>query len=282
MLSLYKGHIPIISDDPDTVAQAFPDGLPDGARVSYGYVPRDYDQYPEEMFAPPTDLQLIPESEWDARYEEEEATKSSLEHLYLQGGNNPLFVNLDQNGDGYCWIYSNGHAAMFVRAQMNLPLVRLNPHSAGAIIKNGRDEGGWCGLGAKFLESVGMAEEGSSPGQWPLHSRSLRYDTPECRAQMKRFQTTEGYYDLTRREYDQQLTIAQLATCGFSRFPCPTDYNWWGHSVCMIRWVRIERGSWGPLILNSWKGWGRFGLAVLQGNKGRPDGSVCHRVARAA
>jgi len=47
--------------------------------------------------------------------------------------------------------------------------------------------------------------------------------------------------------------------------------------VCQVRWVRIERGSWGPLILNSWKGWGRHGLAVLRGRQAVADGAIAIR-----
>jgi hypothetical protein len=36
------------------------------------------------------------------------------------------------------------------------------------------------------------------------------------------------------------------------------------HSMCQIRWVRTEANSWWPLIINSWKGWGYYGLGVLR------------------
>lgn len=269
-MDFYKGTIPIIDGAPDTM------GLMNPVGVSRGYVERDYSRYPQEMLAAPDQIQLIPESEDDARFDEAEAQKSSLEHIYLGGPNGqPIFENLDQNGDGYCWIYSNGHAVMIKRAANNLPLIRLNPHSSGAIIKSGRNEGGWCGLGAKFIRDIGMAEEGDGPGQWPLHSRNLRYDTQEMRTAASRYRTLEDWVDLTKSIYDQNLTTRQLATCLMNNNPCPTDFSWWRHSVCSIRWVRIERGSWGLLILNSWKNWGRFGLGVLRGNQSRPDGAVC-------
>ena len=133
------------------------------------------------MFASPNEMELIPESELDARYDEQEANQSSLLHLFLRGGK-AAFVNLDQNGDGYCWGYSTGQAIMVQRLAMGLPLIRLNPHATCAIIKKGKDEGGWGGLSAKFGTDFGYAEEGNGPGQWPLHLRSLKYDTPELRA----------------------------------------------------------------------------------------------------
>lgn len=274
-MDYYKGIIPIIDDSPsaDVLDLANPKG------VCYGYEERDYKLYPKEMFSAPSEMILIPQSEWDARFDLQEETKSSLEHLYLSGPNGAsVFENLDQNGDGYCWIYSNGSAMMIDRLKSNQPLVRLNPHSSGAIIKGGRNEGGWCGLGAKFLREHGMATEEF----WPRHSRSLANDTPAARANMALHKVTEDYVDLTRDVYDQNLTKAQLATCLFNNVPCPVDFNWWGHSVCGLRWVRLEAGSWGLLILNSWKGWGRYGLGVLRGGKEIPDGAVALRVSTAS
>lgn len=279
-MDFYKGVIPIIdTDTPEGRDYAMPNKI-NGDVVTYGYVSRDYNVYPEEMFDSPDAMTNIPESEWDARFDEQEALKCSLEHLYLSGPNGgPIFVNLDQNGDGYCWIYSNGHAVMICRVVQGQPLVRLNPHSTGAIIKGGRDEGGWCGLGARFVGDIGMAPEGTGPGKWPLHSRSLSNDTPATRAEMKKFRSAEVFMDLTKRDYDHKLTRANLATCGLTNIPAPSDFNWWSHSVCQIRWVRIERGSWGPLILNSWKGWGRHGLGVLRGSQATANGAIAYRTA---
>lgn len=274
-MDFYKGTIPIIDDTPAALAYAMPQAI-NGHAVGYGYVPRDYGVHPQQMFgALPDTMPIYEESEWDALYDEQEATKSSLEHAYLSGPNGgPIFENLDQNGDPYCWAYSVGQAIMMVRARMNQPLVRINPHAAGAIIKGGRAEGGWCGLSAKFAREHGYAVEGTGPGQWPLHSRNLKYDTPELRGAMALHKVTEEFCDLTKSVYDQNLTRKQDASSLFNLNPGPRDYNWWSHSVCAIRWVRIEPGDWGPLILNSWKGWGRHGLSVLRGSKARCDGGL--------
>jgi hypothetical protein len=283
MADFYKGTIPIIGDEPDAVSLAFPNRTGWGSEgVGFGAVPRDYSIDPPEMFQHPSEMVLIPESEDDARFDEEEATKSSLEHLYLQGGNTPAFPLLDQNGHGYCWAYSTGHAIMIERMKQGAPLVRLNPHSVAAIIKGGRDEGGWCGLSAKFAREHGFGEEGTGPGQWPLHSRSLSHDTPALRAAMALRKVQEDWVDLTKQVYDQNLTRAMSKTCLQNKTPCPMDFSWWGHSVCAIRYVRIERGRWGWLILNSWKGWGRHGLGVIEGSRMNTMGALGIRVSKAA
>ena len=274
MADFYKGNIPII----DTESNAFNDVLFPKDQA-FGLVPRDYAIDPPDMFAsPPSEMELIPESEWDARYDEQEELKSSLEHIYLSGPNGtPAFINLDQNGHGYCWAYSTGQSIMIDRLKRNLSPVRLNPHATAAIIKRGRDEGGWCGLSAKFGRENGYAIEGNGPGQWPLHSRNLQFDTPALRAEMAKYKIDEEWVDLTRSVYDQNLTRAQLATSGFMNIPGPGDYNWWGHSVCRLRWVRVERGNWGQLILNSWKNWGRHSLSVLTGSKAVSNGALAIR-----
>lgn len=271
MADFYKGTIPIFDD-------ASPHEATNPAGVGYGLVPRDYSIYPQSMFSPPTQMQIIPASEWDARYDEQEATKSSLEHLYLSGPNGePAFRHLDQNGHGYCWAYSTGHAMMLDMLKQNLPPVRLNPHAVAAIIKGGADEGGWCGLSAKFAKEHGYAVEGTGPGQWPLHSRNLKYDTPELRAEMAKHKIVEDWVDLGQQVWNQNLTEAQSATCSFNNIAGPEDFGWWGHSVCRIRHVRLEAGSWGKLILNSWQGWGRHGLGVLRGSKMNCMGALAVR-----
>lgn len=278
---LWNG-LPLINDETDN-DDLFLSKDGNGNNHARGLVPRDFNTSPRGMFAPPSEIPQIDPSEYAARIEEQDRTQSSLEHLYLGGPNGtPRFVNLDQNGNGYCWAYSTGQSIMLARLRDNQPLVRLNPHSVAAIIKGGADEGGWCGLSAEFSRKVGYAEEGTGPGQWPLHSRNLKYDTPALRANMAKFRVTEDYVDLSSPVYDQNLTQRQVASCLLGNMPCATDFNWWGHSVCALRWVKIENGSYGLLILNSWKDWGRNGLAVLQGSRAVPDGAVCTRTVRAA
>lgn len=283
-MDYYKGTIPILDVDHPRGAvkdMLFMPKLAQEGKIAFGCVPRDYGQYPKEMFDPPSQISLIPESELDARYDEQEAQRSSLEHLYLSGPNgDPAFINLDQDGDGHCWAYDLGHALMFQRMVQGQPLVRMNPHSIATCLR--QFNGGWCGLSAKFAREVGCAPEGTGPGQWPLHSNDTKLDTPEMRKVMNRYRITEDFVDLTRDVYDQNLTEQQIRTCNFLNLPTPTDYNWWSHSVLRIRTVRIEAGSWGALIINSWKGWGRHGLAVLKGSQATANGALAVRQVLAA
>lgn len=248
-----------------------------------GYIERDWDEYPETYLESPDAIQDIPESEWDARIDQQEAEESSLEHVWRRADNGKVPICLDQNGAGYCWSYSCGSSVMVARAKANQPFVRLNPHSTAAIIKRGRDEGGWCGLSCEFVSQFGMAPEGTPPSGWPIHSRDVSLDTPEMRAVMAQFQVKESFMDLTKKAWDRNISWNKLVSVLLGlNDPCQVDFNWWGHSVCALRVVRVERGSYGLLILNSWKGWGNDGMSILRGGKEKPDGAVAIRSVMAA
>jgi hypothetical protein len=74
------------------------------------------------------------------------------------------------------------------------------------------------------------------------------------------------------------LTWQQVVSCGFNNQPMACDFNWWRHSVCGVRPVRIERGSWGLMILNSHgDNDGDRGFHILRGSKARPDGAIAIR-----
>lgn len=265
-MDYYKNDIPILDDAQECLDKFFPEG------ASFGCIPRDYSVQPASTFgAMPSSMVLIPESEDDARFDEQEEQQSSLEHLYLRGGK-PAFVNLNQASVPYCWTYSVHHGLMMCQLKTGVPIKRFAPCAVGAIATGGRSEGGWWGLSAANVREIGAAVEGDGPGMWPGRSLDLRNDTPALRAAMAAHKITEDFVDLSQPTHGQKLTARQYATCLLNNHPCPSDFMFWQHSVCAIRRVRIERGSWGTLILNSWENWGRFGLAVLRGSQAMPDG----------
>lgn len=250
----------------------------DGEVKGHGLVPRDLSIYPPGMFAPPSEMPLIPRSEWDARIDEQERTKSSLEHVRMTGNNGQMIPSLDQNGQGYCWAYSTTMAVMLLRAVMNQPYVRFSAHAIGCKVKNFQNQGGWCGQSAKFHKDYGCP----TVAYWAEKSMSRSNDNPQTWANAAKHKVTEDWVDVTTSLYDQNLTTDQLASCLLSNTPAAVDYNEWSHSICAIRWVRIEAGSYGPKILNSWTdGWGDRGMAVIR--KGwTVDGSVGLRLTGAS
>ena len=242
----------------------------EGEVRGHGLVPRDYATHPKEMFAPVSDLKLIDPSEYDERIALQEKEESSLEHLCT-------WESLDQNGQGYCWAYSSTGCVMALRSIMNLPPLRLSAHAVAWKIKGGRDEGGWCGLSAKFIKETGVP----SVELWPEKSMSRSNDRPETWTNAKLHLVTEDWQDIGGSLYDQNLSLRQLDTCLLLNIPVATDFNWWGHSVMMGRLVKVESGSYGRAIRNSWsQSWGKKGWSILRGNKAIPDSSIALRVTK--
>lgn len=266
------GFEPIIDDDPRTNLLAFPPG------VRRGYVPRDYAVDPVEMFAPPDEMPLIPRSEWSARIKELTELKARISDVRNTGDGGRPIAHLDQGPVGYCWGHSVAHCVTMARALNNQPYVPLSAYAVCAIIKGGRDQGGWCGLAAKFIRDVGI------PAQkfWPQGSRSLSHDTPEMRANAALHKTAEDWVDLTVPVHGQNLTFDQVASCLLSGVPVAVDFNWQAHSVCALDLVEVEAGSFGLRILNSWSGWGDNGTGIYRGRRAVPDGAVALRVTGAS
>lgn len=174
-----------------------------------------------------------------------------------------------------CWAYSTTGCVIAIRAFNNQKYKPLNGHSVAAPIKNGRDEGGWCGLSAKYIMENGVAVMGAGKGQWPEHSRNTRHDTPECLKQKKKYRVDEAFIDLSRAAYDQEMTFDQIATCLLLNIPCALDFSWWGHSVLGCDLVDLGDGRYAIRIRNSWTdGWGDLGFDVLSESKSRADNAV--------
>lgn len=266
MADLYLGKIPIIRRD---LNEGFMRGEP-AAPFSTGAIPRDFDVDPVRVGDSPAGMKVLADAECLAAYAEQEANESSLMHRYLGDVNNPkpAFEFLDQNGFPDCWAHSTAHALMMARLKMNLPPVRLNAVAVATLL--GQTNGGWCGLSAKFAREHGYPEIGTGPGQWPYQSRKGS-QTPELTANMALHKSEEDWYNLGKREYDQVLAKQQLKTLGVTDCPVAADWMKFGHSMYFMRAVPLD-GDWHPLVLNSWKGFGYYGLAVLY--KMWPDNAV--------
>ncbi len=244
-----------------------------------GYEERDFRVHPVEMFDPPSDIGIIPESDWSELIKKKEAEKSCLSHIRDRANNGQPFDALDQNGQGFCWYYSTTSCVMLLRAINNQPYVRLSAHAGACIIKNFRNEGGWCGLSAERQKSHGTP----SVEFWPEKSMSRSNDKPETWANAALHKVSEDWIDIARPVYDRNLTFQQLATCLLLNIPCAVDFNWWGHSVCAMDLVEVEKGSFGIRILNSWtNSYGDRGTSVIRGNKAYPNGAVALRVTGAS
>jgi hypothetical protein len=227
------------------------------------------------MFASPTEIPLIPESEWIPRIRDRKKYKTGLRDLFKAKKIGPV---KDQNGQGFCWAYSVTRTVEYIRAIQNQDYTALSAHSVACKVKGFRDEGGWCGLSAQFIRASGVVPE----SLWPAKSMSRSYDTPENWKAAEQYRITEDFVDLASPVYDQNLTWNQVVSCLLQNIPCALDFNWWGHSVAIIDVDEVD-GEVCPDGDNSWTpGWGDNGTFRLQGKRRFPDSAVASRVINAA
>lgn len=239
----------------------------DGVAMGRGFDPDQVETSEIPTFAKPSDIPLIPRSEWSDRIKEQVRTKSRISDILKRN----KIQSTNQKSDGYCWAYSTGGIAITIRAINNQPYLKLNPHSVAAIIKGGANQGGWCGQSARFLKEHGIATEDF----WPANSRNLKYDTPETRANMAKHKLDESWIDFRKSEWDDDLNFDQIASCLLSGVPVAGDYNWWAHSVMICDLVEPEPGDFGTRDRNSWGDqYGDQGFFILRGSKAKPDGAV--------
>jgi hypothetical protein len=191
------------------------------------------------------------------------------------------YKSLDQNGNGFCWFYSGTAAITVLRAKSNMPYVRLSAHAGACKIKNFRDQGGWGAQGLDFQRQTGVP----SVEFWPEKSMSRQYDKPETWANAALHKVSEGFIDLDAAQYDRKLSFQQVLTCLLRNIPVIADFNWWGHSVCLLDAVDVapnksnrDESRYGVRLINSWTdNWGTKGTGVLTGRKAIPDGATAPR-----
>jgi len=254
-----------------------------------GYVERDLSQYPVgsldgamESSEFNKEVPLIPMEEWPALLEEMEAKKTRLSDIRMIGDRGKPIPSLDQNGQGYCWSYSTAHAIMLKRAAQGQPYIRLSGHSLAWVIKNGKDEGGWCGLSTSEATKRGYMPT----SLWTEKSMNGRqFNTPENWEIAKNFRIEEGFLDMNQKVWDMDLTFQQIGSCLLSGIPCPVDYDWWGHSILGMdltyvtnKYPVTDIRCWGIRIWNSWRdSWGYLGTGVILGKKAVPMGATAIR-----
>ena len=180
-----------------------------------------------------------------------------------------------------CWAHSCTAAAILLRAVAGMPYVRLSAYAVACIIKNYRDQGGWGAQGLDFIRERGVP----SVEHWPEKSVDRSNDNPATWENAALHKVSEGFIDLDEPQYDRRLTFQQVGTCLLSNIPVVGDFNWWGHSVCVMDLVDVDTSKpatdmrrYGVRIWNSWRdSWGTNGTGVLTGSKAIPDGATAPR-----
>lgn len=223
----------------------------------------------------------IPREQWADRIRDILANRQDIRSHLKDNGIGPK----NQKQTNYCWIFGPTRAFEITRVLQGQEWVSLSPASAGAQIKNFRNDGGWGLEGIQFI-----AEKGLVPSnRWPdtaWNDRSLL--TEENKRIALDYRATE-WWELARRNMDD------LVSCLLRGIPVAVGYDWWGHEVCAVGAIwngvnsraKINTIQWvydsiSLLILNSWDDWGDEGYGILKGSKMVADDQVAPRVAMAA
>lgn len=246
----------------------------------------DPNQIPKDLPEPiplfgdaPDQIKEFSDSELLARTQELWDRKATLWHLRQIAANGQQMPTLDQGQEGYCWNYSLVRGMMYVRAMQNQAYRRLSAHAAACIIKNYRNEGGWCGLAYDFAMKRGCP----SVEFWPEKSQSRNHDNPQTWENAAGNKIIEGYFDESVAVYNQKLTLRQLLTLLCLGIPVAADRFRWSHSTCDHTPI-IKDGRVWPMGDNSWTdGWGDKGTYVFVGDSmARADGAVAVRALNAS
>lgn len=241
-----------------------------------GLIPRNFRTHPQGYHAAakpfPSEL-IIPESEWESRLKVLKDAGAQLADVRNRAVNGRRMPVLNQGQKGYCWAHSTTRAVMLARAAAHQPYVPLSAYAVACIIKNYRDEGGWCSLSLDFAASVGIP----SQDYWPQGSMARTNDNAEMRGNAALHKAQE-WWDFPE---DRDKARAVLVSALLLNMPCATDFNWWGHSVCTHTLISVK-----PLVTeidNSWgPDWEDEGSGKLEGDKAIPDGALALPVVTAS
>lgn len=273
-----------------------------GERKAKGAIPRPWDKAPAGSYRSARAVTYTPHprSEWAQRIKDKEDSRSRISDVLAKGDDGKPIPSTDQNGQGYCWMYSCVFTIQALRALAHLPYVKLSGHGAAWKVKKGRDEGGWCAESLDFVTANGIP----SCEFWPEKSMNGRqYDNAKTWENAALHKAVEAWVDLESAQYDRKLTFDQIMSLCMDNNPGQADFNWWGHSVGfsdavngatqrnftrsesgklltlsefdLVWGMETDTGGYGLKIRNSWTdGWGTNGYGVLTGTKAIPDGAV--------
>lgn len=254
--------IPIISE---------PSDVRDVGTGMRGYEQRDRAVDPEGGFAKPMTFPRLSRQEIKERFIEQERTKSRLFDVLQQGNVPPMYQYSFSN----CWANGATDSISVAEVLSGRPYVPLSATSGSALIKDGRDEGGWGIQLLKFAAIDGLSEQ----KYWPNNSIDRKkYDTPESRASRATHKIDpNGWLDLPKDDWDAVFTCVALG------FPGSLAHMEWQHLVGS--WVAGGIASNGELMVlcrNSGFGRDKTGHSWIKESFGLPDEALAVQVALAA
>tara|TARA_Y100000361_G_scaffold36089_1_gene30569 strand:- start:26990 stop:27742 length:753 start_codon:yes stop_codon:yes gene_type:complete len=239
-----------------------------------GYVPRDWQSYPEFCSHSQYSGKIYPRKDWVELIELQRKNLTAPVHVH-QYNKVPV---LNQGRYGYCWMYGTVACILNRYAAQGIdPVPNLNAHATAAMGKRYRNQGGFGIEATKYIQKYGIPEF----DVWPQFSndRSLEKD-PKVIESCKQHKLVD-FEEMPRNSFD---SVMSCLICPVDPSPCTLAFDWWRHLVAGM--YATYRGSgnnieWGIGFVNSWKNWGDNGFGVVWNKKAVAFESVAVRSVKA-
>ena len=244
-----------------------------------GYVPRDYEEFPEFCFFKPYEGPVYPRRDWVELIELQRArykTSPLLVHQYNK------IEPMNQGAFGYCWMYSIIGAVLNRYASQGIdPVPSLSAHAVAAMHKNYRNEGGFCIEAAHALQKLGAP----TSDVWPGYSMDKRLEENRAVVESRKLHRLVDFQEHARdRVFDETMSAL---ICPVNPSPVAVAFSWWRHAVAALAGTYRKRGrrvEFGIEFVNSygakWNG-RRRGFGTVWGSKAVPFESVTVRAVSA-
>lgn len=202
---------------------------------------------------------LINPSEFQARIEEREATRTQLSHKMLTAG----LKCKDQARTNFCFANAPVHCVEVLTVLNNQPYVELSAASVACRVTGFRNVGGWAKNALDIISSEGIV-----PVQyWPVNQINRQFNTKAIWRYASPFCVDKWTTGIPRN-------LNQVVSLLLQDVPVAVAFNWWGHEVTAYDAIWLN-GRIALRCRNSWgMGYGSSGFFILQGSKMYPDDVV--------
>ncbi|MEL6895767.1 MAG: hypothetical protein AAFP90_06685 [Planctomycetota bacterium] len=268
------GSAPLIIDDTNYSALANEVADPNQPELCGGYDVRLYDDAGlASVCNGEWNGEIFPESQWPELIRFHEENNSSPDHHHIASG----CKILNQRRTNYCWIHGPAGAMQVALAQAGYDPPHLSAAATGALIKRGRNVGGW---GAEAIDGiVGNRYGMPTVDVYPEGTINLNLARSE-RVRRSAAVNDELEFLKLPRERDRVplQVIASVLLNPHEPMPISTGFAWWGHLTFHSKFGRDQRNRWGCINVNSWgERWGNGGKSFIAMPKCLPDEGIAIR-----
>ena len=244
-----------------------------------GYIPRDYEEFPEFCFFKPYEGPVYPRRDWVELIELQRARYKTSPLLVHQHNK---IEPMNQGAFGYCWMYSIIGAVLNRYAAQGIdPVPNLSAHAVAAMHKEYRNEGGFCIEAAHALQKLGAP----TSEVWPGYSMDKRLEENRAVVESRKLHRLVDFQEHARERVFEETMSAMI--CPVNPSPVAVAFSWWRHAVAALAGTYRKRGrriEFGIEFVNSygdkWNG-RRRGYGTVWGTKAIPFEAVTVRAVSA-